>query len=192
MDIHDCDVTPRGVHSTGHECCGYEFYQYVTGIFRREGLSALDAQDQTQETYLRAIKRQRSGGVWPDTAEAMKLLLGVIARSVHKDFCRKQNGRGKKKRARVLPFASLYKEKDSAAHDPLESKAFVRKTDEIARMTWLELIEIRGGAHVVDTVKLVEQGHTQKECAELLGVNVRTVGKSILLARVIVDTALSA
>lgn len=58
---------------------GNTFYRYVMAIFVREGLSLADAYDQTQETYLRAIKRLRRTGLWPDTSEAVKAWLTATA-----------------------------------------------------------------------------------------------------------------
>lgn len=111
---------------------------------------------------------------------------------MHIDFRRKQNGRGKTKRPVVIPFSRFCKEQDSVGSEALESKAFVGKADETARMAWLELLEVRGGVQVVDAVKLVECGHTKKAIAELLGVTVRQVDVNLRLARDIVSRALSA
>jgi len=171
---------------------GQEFYRYVLAVFVREGLSLVDAHDQTQETYLRAFKRRHKVGVLPGNPKAVKAWLKATAERVHIDFRRKQNGRGKTKRPVVIPFSRFCNTQDSVASDALESKAFVVKADETARMAWFELLEVRGGAEVVDAVKLVECGYTKKAIAELLGVTVRQVAMRLHLARDIVSRALSA
>ena len=95
------------------------------------------------------------------------------------------------RRPQAIPFSSFGKP-DSVASDPMDLKAFVEKADENARMIWLELLEIRGGVQVVDTVKLLECGHTKKDTARLLGITVRRVAEHQRLAQEIVGRALSA
>ncbi len=188
----DYKLMLRDFDPIGYAGCGPEFYCDIFAIFRRAGLSFEDALEQTQETCVKALKSLRDGDLWPDTPEAWKSKLKVMARSVHLDYRRKQNGRGKTKRPRMIPFSSFRKEKDSDASHPLELDAAVQKAGDTARTEWLDLLEIRGGAQVADVVELVEAGHTHKEIAGLLGVSVRTVEKRLRLARDIVSAALSA
>ncbi len=78
------------------------FYPYLITIFVRERFSRIDAEDQTQETCLRAVRYFGVGRHIPTEDDELRRLLGKIARRVIFDWRRKQSGRGKKPRRKIF------------------------------------------------------------------------------------------
>jgi len=177
---------------TGQAGCGQEFFKYLMAIFKKKGLSEADAQEHTQETFIRVLEYQHRKGVSPDTPESMRALLASIARNLATDFHRKRNGRGKTKRPRVIPFSSFGKERAVVLENRLELDAATQKAQEAARREVLALLELKGGAKVVETVELLDGGYTTDKIAGLLNINVRTVKKRLRQAKEIISNARSA
>jgi RNA polymerase sigma factor (sigma-70 family) len=170
-------VDPRDFDRTGFVACMKKFYGYVVAILQKKGLSGADADDLALETFEKALMWLRKGNSWPDAPEKVKALLARVATRVRIDFLRKQLGRGPKKRARMIPFSSLRKDRDFAAEVRCEPDAATEEEGRDALMELFALLEREGGPGLAEIARLVAEEATQEEIAVSLGVSLRTVQK---------------
>ena len=69
-------------------------YRYLCAVFLQEGLSAEDAEDLTNDTLVKVLKRRRDRGSMPCTPDSSKALLACMAKSVLTDFLMTREGAG--------------------------------------------------------------------------------------------------
>jgi DNA-directed RNA polymerase specialized sigma24 family protein len=70
-------------------------HRYLSVLFLREGLSAEDAEELTNETLVKVLKRRCDRGSVPCTPDASKALLARIAKRLLCDFLRRRDAWGK-------------------------------------------------------------------------------------------------
>src|SRR6266852_1016098 len=70
-------------------------YRYLCAIFLRAGLSAEDAEELTNETLVKVLKRRSDRGSVPCTPDVSKAWLACIAKRLLGDFVKSRDGWGK-------------------------------------------------------------------------------------------------
>ena len=81
-----------------------ESYRFLCDFFHQEGLAAEDAEELTNDTLVKAIKRRGDRGSMSCTPDSSKALLGRIAESVLCDFLRTREGQRPALRHEVSPI----------------------------------------------------------------------------------------
>ena len=157
--------------------------RYLRAIFSADGLQSADIDDLLQDTYLRIAKRLNKDAVLPDSDDALKHWLAFHARRQRDEYWRKKFGRGRKRHPAEVELSSIEASvKDSRGR--VRANWFAHSDDaEIKWDEFLDVIRLEVCERAAHVVKLRRWRFTQKEIAELLNVDVKTVGRYLAKAK---------